>query len=84
MKFICDFTKAECKHINVPMIEECPINIECKVKEIIPAGSHHVFIAEILLVHQEKYIQELDPIAYVHGEYWSIDKKIGSYGKVKE
>ena len=79
----CKFTKADSKHVNVPMIEECPVNIECKVTDIINAGAHDVFLSEILLVHQEKNIQDLDPIAYVHGEYWSIGEKIGSYGKVK-
>ena len=78
-----NFTKVESKHINVPMIEECPMNLECKVKDIYNAGSHDVFLAEILSVHQEKNIQDLDPISYIHGGYWSMNKKIGSYGQVK-
>jgi len=80
----CKFTKVECKHVNVPMIEECPINLECKVGDILHAGSHDVFLGEILIVHQEKNVQNLDPITYIHGEYWSIGEKIGSYGQVKE
>ena len=77
------FTKEDAKHVNVPLIAECPINIECKVTDIMKLGAHDMFVGEILLVHQEKNIENLDPIAYVQGEYWSLGKKIGSYGRVK-
>lgn len=78
----CKFTKVASKHVNVPYIHECPVTFECKVKEIVKCGSHDVFIAEILLVHQDKNIEHLDPIVYVQGEYWSLGEKIGSYGAV--
>ena len=29
-----------------PIIEECPVNIECKVTEIKELGSHHMFLAQ--------------------------------------
>lgn len=39
------------KVVSAPMIAECPISLECKVKEILPLGSHDLFVAEIVQVH---------------------------------
>jgi flavin reductase (DIM6/NTAB) family NADH-FMN oxidoreductase RutF len=76
--------------INAPMIEEAPINIECKVTKIIHLGSHDMFIAEVVNVHaDEKYIdpvtdtfdmQKAGLIAYSHGNYYELGNKIGRFG----
>lgn len=43
--------------VSAPMIEESPVNIECRVIEIKDLGSHHMFMAEVLGVHvDEKYL----------------------------
>lgn len=84
------FTMRECSNINAAYIEECPINIECKVKQIIPLGSHDMFIAEVLSSHiNEELIDEKgkihfekgDLLAYCHGEYYKLPRKsLGSFG----
>lgn len=75
--------------VKAPGIEESPVNIECKVVEIKPLGSHHMFIAEVTGVTvDEKYMDEngkfdLNSIgltAYSHGEYISLGEKIGKFG----
>ena len=85
----CGLTKEQATEINTPMIKECPINIECKVKEIKELGSHDMFIAEILAVNvDEKYLDETgrfdmeacDLIAYSHGQYYSLGDKLGKFG----
>ena len=72
-----------------PVIEECPVNIECKVKEVIPLGSHHMFLAEGTGVQvDEAYMNEngkfelnqLGLVAYSHGEYFKLGKKLGKFG----
>lgn len=72
-----------------PVIEECPVNIECKVTEVKELGSHHMFLAEVLAVQiDEQYLNvknkfELNKtglMAYSHGEYLSLGKKIGTFG----
>lgn len=72
-----------------PVIEECPVNIECKVTEIKELGSHHMFLAEVLAVQiDEQYLNEKNKfelnktglMAYSHGEYLSLGKKIGTFG----
>lgn len=72
-----------------PVIEECPVNIECKVTEVKELGSHHMFLAEVLAVQiDEQYLNEKNKfelnktglMAYSHGEYLSLGKKIGTFG----
>ncbi|WP_024613608.1 flavin reductase family protein [Clostridium sp. Ade.TY] len=84
------FTMKECDNINASYIAECPVNIECKVKQIIPLGSHDMFIAEVLSSHiNEELIDENgkihfekgDLLTYCHGEYYKLPRKsLGSFG----
>lgn len=86
----CGLTPEESMMVSAPSIGEAPISIECKVKNIVPLGSHDMFIAEVLSVAvDEQYLNpetgKLDLakaklIAYAHGEYFSIGKSIGTFG----
>lgn len=82
-------TKEPAVHLNCPMIGESPVNLECRVTEIVPLGSHDMFLADILTVNvDEQYLDEsgklhLDRaqlISYAHGEYFELGKKLGSFG----
>lgn len=82
-------TCAESNHVAAPSIAEAPVNIECNVREIIPLGSHDVFISDIVGVSvEEKLIDEkgklhlskADLICYSHGEYWSLKESLGFFG----
>ena len=83
-------TKEECPLVSCPAIAESPMNIMCKVKEIVHLGSHDMFIADILKVHvDEQYIDRsgrirLDQaslVAYNHGEYFGLKRQpIGKFG----
>lgn len=75
--------------VAAPMIKESPVNIECKVKEVLELGSHHMFLAEVVAVHvDESYMNDKNkfelskakPIVYSHGEYYGIGKLLGSFG----
>lgn len=73
-----------------PSIEESPLSIECKVKEIMSLGSHDMFIAEVVNVRaDEKYLdpatgafsfEKADLIAYEHGMYRHLGQPIGKFG----
>jgi flavin reductase (DIM6/NTAB) family NADH-FMN oxidoreductase RutF len=74
--------------VGAPLIGECPVNIECKVTEIKELGSHDMFIAEVVAVHaDEAYMDKngrfdlalAEPIAYSHGEYYTLGEKIGKF-----
>ena len=82
-------TAAPSVKIEAPAIAESPVNIECKVKEVIPLGSHHMFLAEVTGVQvDEAYMNEngkfelnqLGLVAYSHGEYFKLGKKLGKFG----
>ena len=82
-------TKEKAEFVSCPMINESPVSVECKVKEIKKFGSHHMFIAEVLAIHaDEKFIDKngafdiskCNLIAYSNGGYYSLGKKIGKFG----
>ena len=85
-----NLTPEQATFVNAPMIAESPLNIECKVTEIKELGSHDLFIAKVLAVHaDEKYIdaktgafdmEKADLLAYSHGNYYALGKKIGHFG----
>ncbi len=75
--------------VSAPLIEESPVNIECKVTEVKKLGSHDMFVAEVVAVHaDEQYMDEkkrfdlskAQPIVYSHGEYLATGEKIGTFG----
>lgn len=76
--------------VQSPIIAESPLNIECRVKEILPLGSHDMFIADVVNIKaDEQYINpdtgkfELEkarPIAYSHGQYYKMGENIGHFG----
>lgn len=84
------FTLKEGKEVKSSYIEECPVNIECKVKQIIPLGTHDLFLAEVLCSHidsrlldenEKIHFEWANLIAYSHGEYFQMPKEaIGSFG----
>ncbi|MBQ2404089.1 MAG: flavin reductase family protein, partial [Lachnospiraceae bacterium] len=43
-------TKAPASKVSVPLIQESPVNLECKVVRIDELGSHHMFLAEVVAV----------------------------------
>ena len=72
-----------------PIIEECPVNIECKVTEIKELGSHHMFLAKVEAVQVgEEYLDEKGRLqlgkagllAYSHGEYLTLGDSLGTFG----
>ncbi len=82
-------TPQESQKISAPGIAESPVNIECKVKQIIELGTHDMFIAEVVCVTvDEKYLDDrgtldlkkADLVAYSHGEYFALGKKLGKFG----
>lgn len=84
------FTLKESDHVSAPYIEECPINIECKVTNIIPLGTHDMFIAEVLGSHINENLfdengkicfENANMMAYCHGGYYPLHKyPTGSFG----
>ncbi len=75
--------------VKAPLIEESPVSIECRVKQIIPLGTHDMVIAEVVnVVVDEEYLDEKGKfdmvraglMAYSHGEYFTLGKSLGHFG----
>lgn len=83
-------TALPAKHVQAPLVAESPVNIECRVRQIIELGSHDMFLAEVVGVEVDP--QYLDPetgkfrldradlLAYSHGEYFTLGEKLGNFG----
>ena len=79
----------ESTKIETPGILESPVNIECKVVNVLELGTHDMFIAEVVAVDvnedllDEKgslHLDKADLIAYAHGQYFSLGKELGRFG----
>ena len=82
-------TPIPAQEVNVPLIKESPVNIECRVSEIRELGSHHMFLARVVAVDvDEAYLneqgrfelQKAAPIGYSHGEYYGLSSLLGTFG----
>lgn len=82
-------TPSKSDTVSCPGIEESPVNIECKVKQVLELGTHDMFIAEVTGVKVDgKYMdeagrfdmQKCDLVAYSHGEYFELGEKLGKFG----
>ena len=76
-------------NVSAPMIAECPVSIECRVRQVIPLGSHDMFMADIVGVGAAKELldekgrlalEKAGLLAYAHGAYFSLGKQLGTFG----
>lgn len=77
------------EQVKAPLIGESPVNLECKVRQIMPLGSHDMFLADVVSVQaDEKYMDEnhkfhlekAEPIVYSHGAYLVCGEQLGTFG----
>ena len=85
----CGFETVESETVAPPTIAGCPLALECRVTEVIPMGSHDVFMADILRItcHEtlldengKIHMERANLLAYAHGEYYTLGKRIGKFG----
>ncbi len=85
----CHLTKVKADTVKCPLIDEAPVNIECKVKEIKELGSHHMFIADVTAVHADDrymdtnnsfHLNDSKLLAYSHGSYFELGRQLGTFG----
>lgn len=82
-------TREKADIVCAPLIRESPVNIECAVTEYKNLGSHVMYQAKVVAVHaDERYLdgknkfclEDADPIVYSHGSYYTLGKKLGTFG----
>lgn len=79
-------TPLSAKFVKPPLIAECPVNIECRLLEVLTIGDHDLFLGDVIAVHaDEECLDEagkldyskVDAFAFLTGEYWRITTLIG-------
>ncbi len=84
-----NLTALPAEKVKAPLIGESPVNIECRVTQVIPLGSHDMFLAEVVAVHAQKqymdekgkfHLEQAQPIVYSHGAYLETGKLLGTFG----
>ncbi len=85
----CRFTPVESEKVAAPTIAECPLALECRVTEIVPLGTHDMFVADIVSVSVDDrlldesgklHMERADLLAYAHGEYYALGRRLGNFG----
>ena len=85
---VCNLTPSLSSKILAPIIKECPLSLECKVTDVVPLGSHHMFIADIvaievdenLVINDKLHLEKANLLAFAHGEYFELGKRLGTFG----
>ncbi len=86
---LAELTPVACAKVKAPQIGEAPVSLECKVKEITSFGTHDMFLAEVVAVNADEALinksgaldlQKAGLLAYAHGFYYGLGKKIGKFG----
>ncbi len=79
--------KSSC--IQAPGIQESPVNLECRVKQVLELGSHDLFLAEVVGVTVDRelidekgkfHLNSAGLVSYSHGEYFQLGEKLGKFG----
>ncbi len=83
-------TPVKAQSVAAPLIDESPLNIECRVSQILPLGTHHMFLSQVVAINaDERYIDprtgafalsRANPICYLHGRYFALGKRVGTFG----
>ncbi len=82
-------TAIPASEVRAPLIAESPVNIECRVREVKPLGSHDMFLADVVAVHAEEcyidekhkfHLEQAEPIIYSHGTYFVCGEQLGTFG----
>lgn len=85
----CGLTPVAASQVAAPLVAQCPVSLECRVRKVEELGTHHMFIADIVAVNIEHTL--LDPagklrleraglLAYAHGDYFALGKRLGGFG----
>lgn len=83
-------TPAKAQITAAPLIAESPLNIECRIRDVMPLGSHDMFISEVVAINAEEslinpstgafQLSHADPICYAHGRYFALGRMLGTFG----
>ncbi len=83
-------TAGKALQVTAPIVEESPVNIECRVRQVIPLGSHDMFLAEVVAVQVDAdyidpatgkfHLEATEPLVFLHGAYYALGEALGGFG----
>ena len=85
----CNLAREAANEIDCPILADCPLVLECRVTDVIPLGSHDMFLADIVAVDVDEalvdesgklHLARAGLVAYSHGEYFELGKRLGKFG----
>ena len=85
----CKLEKETASEIGCPILSDSPLVLECRVTDIVPLGSHDMFLADIVAVDVDEslvdesgklHLERAGLVAYAHGTYFELGKKLGTFG----
>jgi len=86
----CGLTPVPASQVRVPLVAECPINLECRVIHHLSLGSHDLFLGQVVAVQADDDLLTAEgrldygrarPLAYVGGEYRQVGGPVGHHGE---
>ena len=85
----CSLEKEPASQIDCPILTKSPLTLECRVTDVIPLGSHDMFLADIVAVDVDDaligedgklHLERANLVAYAHGGYFELGRQVGSFG----
>lgn len=85
----CGFTRTDGTEVGVPLIGECPVNIECRLVQTVRLGSHDLFIGHVVAVQMDDDVlddggrldvKRMEPLTYMSGEYRRVGQRLETHG----
>jgi flavin reductase (DIM6/NTAB) family NADH-FMN oxidoreductase RutF len=85
----CKLSRQFVEEVSAPLIAECPVSLCCRVTDVVPLGTHDMFVADIVAVYVDEslmddkgklHMNRADLCAYAHGEYFALGRRIGGFG----
>lgn len=82
-------TALPASQVGCPLVGESPVNLECKVFQQIPLGTHDLFLADVVAVNVSEelldtagklHLERAGLLAYAHGQYYSLGEEMGTFG----
>ena len=85
----CHLGREAASEIACPILSDSPLTLECRVTDVIPLGSHDMFLADIVAIDVEEslldesgklHLERAALVAYAHGDYYALGRRLGSFG----
>ena len=85
----CRLARERATEIDCPILTDSPLTLECRVTDVVPLGSHDMFLADIVAMDVDEslldesgklHLDRASLVAYAHGEYFELGKRLGKFG----